>query len=276
MAGQTPPPNYYGRQLLRQLKSLREQTGMTQAEAGDRARIEFKKLSRIERKQLPSYHELVMLLDVYGVVSCDFAPYVSLWELARARGWWAAYGLKDERYVRMEDEAAAKYEFQLGYVPALLQTEQYARAVFTHSPEPRSDKAIESLVKVRMRQQERLVSDTPLQLHALLYEPVLRQGVDRTQLLRLVELAELPNVTLQIVPQTDEVHAGLSGSLILLSFADQSEPDIAFTETLLGLSESQEAGTVSKVKCALDQLARMAHSPQQTMALLQEMLGAVL
>ncbi|RSM64106.1 hypothetical protein DMH04_51955 [Kibdelosporangium aridum] len=105
MAGETPVPNYHGRKLLRELQKLRKQACMTQEEAGDRAHIEFKKLSRIERKQLPTYHELLILLDVYGVVANDYSYYTELLETARAKRWWTEYRLRDTRYIRMEDEA---------------------------------------------------------------------------------------------------------------------------------------------------------------------------
>ncbi|ONI90779.1 hypothetical protein ALI144C_02140, partial [Actinosynnema sp. ALI-1.44] len=69
MAGSIPPLNYHGRKLVRALKKLREQGRWTQEQAGERARIEPKKLGRLERHQLPTYHELVILLDAYGVLS---------------------------------------------------------------------------------------------------------------------------------------------------------------------------------------------------------------
>jgi transcriptional regulator with XRE-family HTH domain len=264
VAGITPDPNYHGRKLLRQLKSLREQAGMTQTEAGQRAHIDFQKLSRIEQKQMPTYHELVILLDVYGVVSCDHYAYVELLELARIRGWWTAYGLQDARYVRMEDEASEKREFQFGLLPSLLQTAEYARSVFNNSGKLYSRKKVQNLVDVRMRQQDRLFSDQPLRLQAMVYEPTLRAGVDREQLLKVLELTELPNVSVQIVPETQRVMAGSCGSVVVLSFADRDEPDIAFTETILGLTEKQKAEDVSMVKRALNKLKLTALSPQES------------
>lgn len=273
MTGYTPEPNYYGRQLIRMVKQLREQTGMTQEEAGTRAHIELKKLSRMEIRQLPTYHELLMLLDVYGEPSSDWEPYLELWELARKRAWWRDYGLKDCRYVRMEDEAAKKYEFAIGYLPTLVQTEEYAREVFTNTGEYRSDKTISTLMEIRTHQQSRIYAEQrPLALHALIYEPVLRHGVNRAQITRLVEMADLPHVTIQVVPQTNKLHEGLAGPLILLSFDDRHEPDIAFTESLLGLVQSQDNDQVSRVQRVLDHIKSTAMSPEQTLAYIKGML----
>ncbi|MBP2327335.1 transcriptional regulator with XRE-family HTH domain [Kibdelosporangium banguiense] len=259
MTGVTPEPNYHGRQLQREIKKLREQARLTQQEAGERVHIEFRKLSRMERRQLPSYHELVMLLDAYGVLSNDYAPYLELWELAKKRAWWRDYHLKETRYIRMEDEADHKYEFQLGQIPTLLQTPAYARATFPRS----SKKTVKTMTEVRMRQQDRLTNDPPLALHALIHAPALHQGVDRAQLHHLLDQAELPNVTLQIVPQ-DRYHEGLQSPLILLSFNDPNEPDIAFTESLIGLQETQDQERTATIKQVLEDLTAQALSPAET------------
>ncbi|MET0237064.1 MAG: helix-turn-helix transcriptional regulator [Kibdelosporangium sp.] len=259
MTGVTPEPNYHGRQLQREIRKLREQARLTQQEAGERVHIEFRKLSRMERRQLPTYHELVMLLDAYGVLSSDYTPYLDLWELARKRGWWRDYQLKETRYIRMEDEADRKYEFQLGQIPTLLQTPEYAWSTFLRT----SKKTTRTLTEVRLRQQDRLTTEPQLNLHALIHAPVLRQCVDRAQLRHLADRADLPNVTLQIVPQ-QHIHDGLQGSIVLLSFEDQHEPDIAFAESLIGLQETQDPERTCTVRRVLDNLARTAMSPDDT------------
>lgn len=264
MAGVTPEPNYYGRQLQRELKKLREQNRLTQEEAGELVHIEFKKLSRIERRQLPTYHELVMLLDAYGVLSCDYGPYIELWELAKQRAWWRDFHLEDTRYVRMEDEADLKYEFQLGHIPTLLQTEEYAQRSINASK-----RSIKKFTDLRMHQQERLSTDPRLQLHALIHAPVLHQGVNKAQRDLLIERAEFPNVTIQIVPQRNTLHEGLHGSVILLSFDDPNEPDAAFAESLVGLLDTQDPERTAHIRHVLDRLSELAMSPEETLACLK-------
>nr|WP_157528430.1 Scr1 family TA system antitoxin-like transcriptional regulator [Kibdelosporangium sp. MJ126-NF4]CEL18594.1 Putative DNA-binding protein [Kibdelosporangium sp. MJ126-NF4]CTQ98079.1 Putative DNA-binding protein [Kibdelosporangium sp. MJ126-NF4] len=150
---------------------------LTQVEAGERAYMDFRKLSRIELRQLPTYHELVILLDAYGVPSCDYGQYLGLWELASQRPWWRQFDLGDTRYVRMEDEAARKVEFQLGQIPTLLQTEAHARKTLAKQ----NASLVPDLVAFRMRQQKRLTTEPLLEFHALIHESVLRRGVDRAQ-----------------------------------------------------------------------------------------------
>ncbi|ALG10261.1 helix-turn-helix domain-containing protein [Kibdelosporangium phytohabitans] len=252
--------NYYGKQLLRALRFLREQARLTQEEAGRRVHIEYKKLSRIERRQLPTYHELITLLDAYGVPSCDYGPYVALWELARKRPWWRDYQLDDTRYIRMEDEATMKYEFQLGHIPTLLQTADYARASMSGSRQ-----TVRKFTEMRMRQQQRLDREPLLHVHALIHEPVLRQGINRAQRDLLIERAEMPHITVQIVPQRNSLHEGLNGSIVLLSFDDYFEPDAAFTETVLGLQDTQELEQTATIRHSLDHLARLALSPEESL-----------
>src|ERR1043165_3601549 len=155
----------------------------------------LQKVSRIENGQLLSYHELPVLLALYGVPTSDHGPYIELWKKAKKRPWWRAYDLPAYRYIRMEEEAHHKTEFNLVEVPTLLQTETYAR----NAVEAPDVATAEAMVKVRMRQQQRLTTEPLLHLHALIHESALNRGVDHDQTVRLIELAELPNVTIQIV-----------------------------------------------------------------------------
>jgi transcriptional regulator with XRE-family HTH domain len=260
-------PNYYGRQLLRQIRLLRERAGLTQDEAGRSLHLTLQKLSRIENGQLPGYHELRAMLKLYGLSQLEWSPYLQLWERARQRGWWRRYGLRDCTYICMEQEASTMFEFQLGRLPELLQTEQYACRSLTEGDE----KSIANTVALRIRRQERLTEDVPLMLHALVHEPTLRQGVDRAQLLQLVQRAHMPNVTIQIVTQSLGLHAGLDGSVTLLEFDDPHEPQIAFADTILGLNHPQDDDRTSAVRTTLEHLAKQALSPADSLDMLNRL-----
>jgi transcriptional regulator with XRE-family HTH domain len=269
MSGRRAELNYHGRQLIRELRKLRRQARLSQVEAGDRVHMEHSKLSRIEQQQqLPTYHELAFLLDIYGVLSCDTAPYFDLWQLAKQRGWWREYTLEDNNYLRMEDEAAVKREFQLGHLPTLLQTEKYARA--TLDTATRSRKTVDKLLALRMRQQKRLLTPPALTLHSFVHESVLHQStVDQPQITLLLERAELPNVILQIVPR-QLMHEGLHGSVILLSFNDPAESDMAFATTPLGRTETQHPKQVATIARLLDRLTSLSLTPADSLALLRQ------
>jgi len=267
-------PNFHGRQLLRELKRLREQAGMTQDEAGGRLHLTLQKLSRIENGQLPGYHETRAMLKLYGLTAEEWVPYLELWERAKKRGWWRQYGLRDTSYVCMEQEASTVVEFQIGRLPQLLQTESYARASLRCAVPRCEDREIEAEVTVRIRRQDRLLAGKkPLVQHALLHEPSLYQGVDREQLIQLVERAQMPNVTVRVVPQSAGLHCGLDGSVVLLDFDDPQEPDIVFTETVLGLAQTQDDARTSAIRMMLHEVASHAMSQEDSLDMLKSMIS---
>lgn len=257
-------PNYYGRQLVRKLKEERERAGLTQEEAGDNLHMKLQKLSRIENGQLPGYHELRAMLDLYDVPPAEQDLFKNLWERARERGWWKKYGLEEENtYVAMEHEAALALEFHVGLVPELLQTKDYARACVGGD---------ENQVTVRMKRQYRVAGGVnPLVLHSLIYEPVLRQGLDEEQTALLVERARLRNVTIQIVPQSLGPLPAMTGSVVLFDFDDQEEPRIAFSRTPLGLTYSQDEYVTETVHSDLRDLAKRSMSPVDSLVLLRQL-----
>ncbi|ONI71154.1 hypothetical protein ALI144C_52515 [Actinosynnema sp. ALI-1.44] len=262
------PPNHHGRRLARELKRLRELAGKTQAEAGRRLHMSLQKLSRIENGQQPGYHELCAMLGIYDVPSQDRDTLLRLWELARKRGWWREFGLKNSGYVCAEHEASHLVEFQLGTLPALMQTERYAHDSLQYADDP------DTAVRIRLRRQQRLFDDNPLAVDSLIHEPVLHQGIDEEQSALLIDRAQMPNVTLRIVPQSAGLHCGLDGSVVLLSFDDPEEPDIAFTKSALGTTQSEDPDLTSAACRRLDQLATLALSPDDTLETLKKLVIA--
>jgi transcriptional regulator with XRE-family HTH domain len=271
-ASVTPLPNYHGRRLLRQLRELRLQAGLTQTQAGDRVRMELQKLSRIENAQLPSYHELVMLLAVYGVSDSDVGPYIELWERAREKAWWRAFGLHDSCYMVAEDHASTKFEFHLGHLPDLMQTDDYALELNQHlTLGPGLD--VEARLAILLRRQERLYVDNErrLELRAIVHEPVLWQTCDIAQLLRLIEWIKLPNVSLQVLPQSVAFHPGLAGSIVLFGFPDVDEPEQAFTSDIACGFRPVKQNDTFLVSQALKELELLALNTRKTVRLLAKL-----
>jgi transcriptional regulator with XRE-family HTH domain len=266
--GQHSEANYYGRLLLRELVKLRNGLRMNQTEVGRKMKYTVSKVSRIEKGQVPDWHNLTALLDVYGVTLDQYPWWENLWELSRVKGWWRAFGIGNHGYVALEHEAQKVCTFQMGYVPGLLQTPAYTRRVFDTDSKFHGKKTIEDAIEIRRRRQERLTSDNPLTYHVLLYESVLRHGCDAAQLLRLVQSAELPNVTLQIVPASGELH-DLWGSFTLFSFEDKDEPDIAYVDHRLGMAQTDEKEEVQAVRVAFKSIRKHALSPEASIALIR-------
>ena len=148
-------------------------------------------------------------------------------ELAREskqQGWWQSYGLSFSSYIGLEADASLIKSFHSSNMPGLLQTADYVRALFASMvPEVSPDK-IERYVDTRLVRQRRLDETDSLRLWSILDEAVLHRAVGgpdvmRTQLDHLVEIAALPNITIQIIPFEAGAHPAFYGQFNMLDFA---------------------------------------------------------
>jgi transcriptional regulator with XRE-family HTH domain len=254
------------RRLGRRLWRLRMQSGLTQEEVGREMHYSDSKISRFESGQLPDYHALTAMLDLYGLTVSQWQPIIAEWKLAKEPGWWAVYKLDDVGYVSMEDEAIEVRESQPSYIPGLLQTEAYARATFAISSTLHSKQWIDKQIEVRLRRQERLAGDDPLVYEAIIQESALcrhniEPAIHRAQLLRIVEQANRPNVTVRVIPERVGAHDGLVSALILLRFPDSEDLDVAYTEHALGANHTDDPVQVAAARLRLNHLARLALDP---------------
>lgn len=265
------------RQLGRELRRLREDAGLTLDEAAPQLDWSTSKLSRIETgQQSVDVHGVRSMLDLYDVGGDRWTEIIDLTREARHKGWWHAYGIRDQGYLALETEAAAVREYQLGYVPGLLQTEDYMRTLFSNSRRGLTEKEIDRDVQVRRLRQRRLVQDPPLELIAVVDESALRRpigGVDvmRAQLRRLVTRASLPSVCLQVLPTSLGAHSGLDGSFILLGFGESGEPDVAYIEHAASALHVQKETEVSACTLVFDRLRSEALSPQDSVILVERL-----
>jgi hypothetical protein len=264
-------PNFHTRQLARDLTGLRVTAGFTQVEAALALEISNKKVSRFETGQLPGYHELHDLLDLYGVPACDWQPYLDAWKLANKKGWWHGLKLRDFLYVCNEHEATIIRDVQLTCLPVLLQTQDYADHLLRTVEPPHSRAQLAVELQARLRRQERLDTDHPVTLHALIYQPVLH-GLDDAQLKLLLQRAGQANVTIQVIPQPGVPHGGLGGSFSLLSFPHKDEPDIAYTNDPLGLSQSDNPYRVASLRRNFRNLTHHTLSPDTSYANIERLI----
>jgi transcriptional regulator with XRE-family HTH domain len=256
-------PTFRQVRLGEALKRLRERSGLSQREAAYRLRYNYQKLSRIENGQLPEYHGLRAMLDLYGVVVAEEAPYIDMWERANEKGWWHPYRLEDQGYVSLEHDAVRVHEFQLGYIPGLLQVESYMRAVFMGWQVQRSRKWIDNQIAVRTRRQKRLMGDDPLEYHAIIAEAAFRHA-DREQLLHIREVAKLPNVKVQALPDAAGLTDGQYGSFIVLDFAYPGEMSVLYVEHPAGATYVEEAARVKPSTLVFKHLSKLALTPDES------------
>lgn len=265
------------RQLARALRELRGAAGLTVETAAPRLDWSSSKLSRIENaQQAVDVHGVRSMLDLYDVGGERWTELIMLTREAREKGWWRAYGFDDRGYVPLEAEATLVRDYTLGYVPGLLQTADYARALFQASLVRRSEAALENEIEVRMIRQRRLTTDEhPLELLAIvdesvLYRPVGGPEVMRVQLARLVEAAALDRVTFQVLPTGTGAHPAMSAVFTVLSFGDLGVPDLAYTEHPMGAVQMEKEADVARATLVFDRLWSLTLSPADSVALVRQ------
>lgn len=267
------------RQLARELRQLRESSGYTLEAAAVKLEWSPSKLSRIENGlQGVDIHSVRGMLDLYDLGGDRAAHIQDLTRAARQCGWWRAYGLDDRGFVPLEAEASLVRAFEPAYVPGLLQTCEYARTLCDGSLRHRPAERVDSFVAVRMVRQRRLTSvDEPLELVAIVDESVLLRQVGgptvmRPQLEHLVAAAELDAVTLQVLPFRVGSHPGMDGAFSILSFGELGEPDLVYVEHSMGAVEHGKEEDVARATLMFGRLRSLALSPDDTLALVREVL----
>jgi transcriptional regulator with XRE-family HTH domain len=265
-------PTVRRRRLGLILRSLRERAGLTGEEVGAAIERSGSWVSRVEtgRVGLRS-RDLTDLLSLYRVDDPALsAQLLSLAREGKQRGWWSRFADTlagpYATYIGFESEAAELLIYETVVINGLLQTEQYARALFgaTMNP-PNTEDMIERKVKVRMARQELLTRARPLKVWAILDESVLHRRIGgdathRAQLKHLYEMSLLPNVTIQIVPFDAMANPGMIGSFTIVRFPSADDPDIVYIEGVTGdiFAESEDALSYHEV---FDHLRAAALSP---------------
>jgi transcriptional regulator with XRE-family HTH domain len=265
------------RQLGRALRELREQAGLTVEAAAPKLDWSSSKLSRIENgQQLVDVHGVKSMLDLYDAGGDRWTELIDLTRWARQHGWWRAYGFDDRGYVPLEAEATLVRDYTMGYVPGLLQTEDYARALFEAAVTPRTKENLENEIEVRMIRQRRLTDDdNPLELVAIVDESVLHRPVGgpevmRAQLARLIQAAALDRVTFQVLPIRTGARPALSAVFTILSFGELGMPDLVYLEHSMGSIQLEKEADIATATMVFDRLRSLALSPADSVALVRE------
>jgi transcriptional regulator with XRE-family HTH domain len=262
--------------LAKQLKLLREQAGLTLEEAAPQLDFSMSRLSRIENAQVRiDVHWVRGMLDLYDVGGGRWTELVELAREANQPGWWKAYGLGDTSYIAFETEARRVHDFEPTYVPGLLQTAAYARALMVEVPIPRTADQLDNEVGARMYRQARLSSnENSLELVAVvdesvLYRPVGGPDVMREQLQHMAALAELKSVTLRVLPTAIGAHAALASGFIILNFGELDEPEMAYVEHSLGALSLDKAGDIARARLTFERVLSDALDPADSLALIR-------
>jgi len=277
MSGKRQTPTVRLRRLAAELRKLRSSAGLTQDEVGERTGINVATLYRIEHARVrPQTRTLRTLLDLYGVDEQQQADLVALLRDARQRGWLHAYQseLPEQytTYIGFEGEASSVWNYESLFIPGLLQTEDYARAVIRAVLPWASRDEVERRVEVRMERQDVLRNDNPLELWVIMDEAALQRQVGgrpilQAQLGHLIEAADLPNVTFQVIPFDVGAHAGMPGSFVFMQFGEAAIPDVVYIDSMAGDLFLEADADVRRYRLVFEHLRAVAVSPDESRSL---------
>jgi transcriptional regulator with XRE-family HTH domain len=268
------------RRLRAELRKARQATDppLTQEQVAHEMDWSLSKVIRIESASSGiSANDLKALLRLYGVEdSGQVDSLLALARVARERSWWSAY--RDVapssllQLIEYESAASVVRQFETTFIPGILQTEDYARAVIQdyYDERPGSDR-LRALVELRIRREDLFDADNRPSFQFMLDEAVIRRlvggsSVMRNQLRRLIEVADRPNVTVEVIPFSAGLHPGMNGPFEIIEFADPSDSDIVFLESPRGDIVSDDPEETLKYREAFEGLAKAALGPRDSLA----------
>ncbi len=240
-----PGPVVQLRRLRVELRRAREKAGLTQEQVAEAMEWSQSKVIRIEAGESRiATNDLKALLRHLGVVDAQrTGELLALARAARAPSWWSQYRHIASRgflqFVEYEAAASATSNFEPLLIPGLLQTEEYARAVIQQFDAQPTAERVDALVKLRMTRQELLERADPPNLNFILDEAVVRRlvggrAVMRRQVRHLIQMADRPNVTIELVPFIAGVHPGMHGPFVVIEFPDTADDDVLYLESPRG------------------------------------------
>lgn len=278
--GNGASPLVQRRRLRAELRRARQERNLTQEQVANDMEWSLSKMIRIEGASTGiSTNDLKALLRLYQITDTERTEELTaLARAARERSWWSAY--RDVappallQLIEYESSASVVRQFETLFIPGILQTEDYARIVIQdyYDEKPASGR-VSALVNLRVRREELLDREDPPQFSFILDEAAVRRligghSVMRRQVRRLIELAELPNVTIEIVPFKVGLHPGMGGPFEVIEFADALDEDVVFLESPRGDFISDDPEETLRYREAFEQLGKTSLDPQESLAYL--------
>lgn len=265
-----------------QLRRLREAKRVSLEEASNVIRASHSKISRLESGRVGfKDRDILDLLTYYGVTDEKVREALrSRAVRASTPGWWRGYAdvlpTWFEDYVGLEEAASEIRAYQVQFVPGLLQTADYARAVTMLSYS--NPKEINRRVSLRMARQAVLDRSDPPSLWMALDEALLRRPVGgpsamRAQLKHLIEISQRPKVSIHVVPFGAGGHAAAGGPFSLLRFGEHDLPDVVYMEQLTSAVYLNKPGDVDRYLAVLERLRAEALDSASSVKALHAMLG---
>ncbi|RBQ17437.1 transcriptional regulator [Spongiactinospora rosea] len=269
-----------------QLRRLREAKGISREEAGHLIRGSESKISRMELGRVGfKERDVSDLLTFYGVEDEGARrPVMDLVLRANEPGWWHRYNdlLPSwfQAYVGLEEAASRIRTYEVQFVPGLLQTKEYARAVITAGAATIGPHEIARRVDLRMERQRVLETEGGPFFWAVIDEAALRRpigGADvmRAQLEHLLELMRQPNITIQVMPFSFGGHSAEGGAFSVLRFADSELPDVVYVEQLASALYLDKREDVDRYSEVMERLCAVSTTPEETVEILVKVMKEI-
>lgn len=272
-------PTVRQRELGIRLRELRDNAGLNVEDVGLQLECSASKISRMETgSRRASPRDVRDLCVIYGLTDqAQVDELMDLARLAREPGWWSQYDAPVlSPYIGLEQEAVAISAYSMYFVPALLQTSDYARVTIRGIERKMDPAVLDQRVEARLRRQELLNHDKPPRYRALLDEAVLRRQVGgssvmRAQLDKILKCAAEEKVTVQVIPFNVGAHASTDSNFVLLEFGDSSpQQAVVFVEGLFSNRYQERRAEIDRYREALEYLRDAALSPRDSISLITE------
>ncbi|MEU8793909.1 helix-turn-helix transcriptional regulator [Streptomyces sp. NPDC048643] len=283
LSRQEPAPTLLKMLVGVQLTGAREDAGLSQEQAARSLGFSPAKLSRIEAgkgRKPPTEADVRSLLDLYGTDDYEVSVLLRLLQRAGEPGWWQRYDKRlmpewFDRLVGLQEAATTIRTFEIQYVPGLLQTPHYTRAVVQRGLPTATAGEVERRVELRMRRRELLDREDAPHLWAVIDESVLLRvlgspEVMRRQLEHLVEMAQRPHVIVQVVPLDVTNASAPAIPVTYLRFGGVELPDVVYLEHIRSANFLEDRDETEEYRVVLDRLADEALNPRESLALLRD------
>ncbi|NSC24876.1 helix-turn-helix domain-containing protein [Streptomyces albus subsp. chlorinus] len=261
------------------LRRLREAQYISRREAAEAIRVTHQRIEDVEHGRTGcALRDVADLLTIYGVTDeSERAVLTALAQQANTPGWWQAFrGVVPawlHTYLGLEQAASVIRTYEVQFVPGLLQTAEYARAVIELAHEEEPEAGIQRRVDLRMRRQQILRGPRSPHVWAVIDEAALRRPVGgaavmRAQLRHLVAVSELPHVTVQIMPFSAGGHAAAGGPVTLLRLPESELSDVVYVEQLDSACYLEDETDIEAYRRVTDRLVTRSLSPADTRGML--------
>ncbi len=271
-------PTVRRRRLALELRRLRESAKLTCEEVAERLECSASKISRVETGRVSvSPRDVRDMLQIYGVPPDQRERLVQLARDSRQKGWWHAYSDSIQphfaTYLGLESAASEIRIYEVSLIPNLLQTEDYARAVISAGMATSPQDDIERQVALRMARQRALTRATRPRsgrcwTRRRCAAGWAAPGLMRLQLEYLLELAQLGNVSLQVIPFGGGAHPAMGRPFVILVFPERVDPDVVYLEDLTSALYVEDVDEVDRYNVFFNHLRATALSFDASAALI--------